>query len=331
MREIGGYLELENYHLCEYHEGLLRLNTVRNAIEYVIYNRGYSKVYIPYYLCHSVSDMLKKINIKYEYYQINENLEPILEKKLLATEVIIIVNYYGQFDNNKILQFKNKYSNLIIDNTHSFFQRPVAEVDTVYTCRKYFGVPDGAYLSSTIDMSKADDLEEDRSRDKMMHILGRYEENASQYYNVFQENDEKLTAQNVKKMSKLTRNLLKGIDYDKVIMKRQVNFDILHEQLKKINKIQVNHRAGLFMYPLLLEKGKIIKKELISRKIFVPTLWPSVLENVSKESWESRLVENMVLIPIDQRYGQEDMKYILHVLGELLQLEILIEEGKNDI
>lgn len=312
MKEIGGYLEFETYNLQEYHQGLLRLNTVRNAMQYVIQNKGYSKVYIPYYLCHSVSNMLEKINMPYEYYYINENLEPIFNHRLLDTEVIVIVNFYGQFDNGKILSLKNQYINVIIDNTHSFFQKPLEGVDTVYTCRKYFGVPDGAYLNSDIDYSKANELELDSSVDKMLHILGRYEESAGKYYSIFKENDEKLSNQEIKRMSKLTNNLLKGINYSEVIEKRKKNFDFLDRELKSINKMRIAQRAGLFMYPLLMDNGKQLKNKLIEQKIFVPTLWANVLENVEKHSWEYNLVENMVLLPIDQRYNEEDMSYIIN-------------------
>lgn len=39
---------------------------------------------------------------------------------------------------------------IILDNTQSFFQKPISGIDTIYSCRKYFGVPDGAYLSTNI-------------------------------------------------------------------------------------------------------------------------------------------------------------------------------------
>ena len=51
-------------------------------------------------------------------------------------------------------------------------------------------MPDGAYLST--DKFLAEKLEFDVSKDRVKHILGRYEGRASDYYNYFQENDKNL-------------------------------------------------------------------------------------------------------------------------------------------
>ena len=72
------------------------------------------------------------------------------------------------------------------------------------------------------------------------------------------------------------------------------------------------------MYPLLLKNGHRIKQELIQHKIYVPTLWPNVLEETVPDTWEHFLTDNLVLLPIDQRYSEVDMKYILKVLARIL-------------
>ena len=40
------------------------------------------------------------------------------------------------------------------------------------------------------------------------------------------------------------------------------------------------------MYPLLQKNGHRIKQELIQQKIYVPTLWPNVLEETTPDTWE---------------------------------------------
>ena len=68
------------------------------------------------------------------------------------------------------------------------------------------------------------------------------------------------------------------------------------------------------MYPLLNNDGAQIKKYLIQHKIFVPTLWPNIL-SLPEYSYEYYLANNLVLLPIDQRYSVTDMKYVLDVLN----------------
>ena len=72
------------------------------------------------------------------------------------------------------------------------------------------------------------------------------------------------------------------------------------------------------MYPFLLKSGHRIKQELIQQKIYVPTLWPNVLEETTPDTWEYFLTDSLVLLPIDQRYSETDMKYILKVLTQIL-------------
>jgi hypothetical protein len=88
--------------------------------------------------------------------------------------------------------------------------------------------------------------------------------------------------------------------------------------LTSINKAIIKNNAGLFYYYLLLENGKNIKKKLIKNRIYVPTLWPNVLDDVSENSFEYFITDNMIFLPIDQRYEENDKKYMLDVLKEAL-------------
>ena len=103
-----------------------------------------------------------------------------------------------------------KYKNIIFDNIHAFFQKPVEGVDTIYSCRKFFGVPDGGYLST--DVVLREQLPKDISTDRMKHILGRFEGKASDFYADFKANDHSFATLELREMSELTHNLLRGID-----------------------------------------------------------------------------------------------------------------------
>ena len=68
---------------------------------------------------------------------------------------------------------------------------------------------------------------------------------------------------------------------------------------------------GPYMYPLLLENGAEIRKKLQEKEIYVPTLWPNVVENLSQKDAEYSLAENILPLPCDQRYGVWDMEYVV--------------------
>lgn len=313
MKEIGGYFELEQLISNEYYKGLIHLNTARNALLYLIKSKKIEKVYIPYYLCNSVSDMLEKYGYEYEYYKIAADFSPIFNKELNKQEYLYVVNYFGQLSEDKILSIKDKHNQIIIDNTHAFFQRPLSSIDTIYSCRKFFGVPDGAYLST--DKKLDEELKIDISKDRVEHLLGRYEGLASDYYNRFLKVDEQFNGETLKQMSKVTRNLMGAINYQNVIQKRNKNYNYLEKELNKYNQVNFISYKGPFCYPFYAENGLKLRRNLAEKKIYIPTLWKNVLQVTSEDSIEYRYSANILPIPCDQRYDEDDLKYIIECLN----------------
>ena len=99
-----------------------------------------------------------------------------------------------------------------------------------------------------------------------------------------------------------------------VAMKRQRNFDFLNVEFQCINELELKSVYGAFMYPLLIQNGSVVRKELQKEKIYIPTLWPNVLEECNPDSLEYRYATNILPIPVDQRYEIEDMKYLTEVI-----------------
>jgi hypothetical protein len=157
--------------------------------------------------------------IETEFYHLNEKLEVLYPKEQLPEgEYLYLVNYYGQLSDFRISEYKKIYGNIIVDHTHAFFQKPLKGIDTLYSCRKFWGVSDGAYLST--DASLTENKTVDYSAERMKHILGRYEHNAGTYYKDMLENAAKYDGMELRQMSKLTQNLLKAVDYDRAKEKK---------------------------------------------------------------------------------------------------------------
>lgn len=315
MREIGGYLCLETNRLPMRHERAIALNSGRNCLAYLIEKKNIKKIYLPKFLCASVSSVCKRMKVTVEYYSIGENLCPILNQE--PDGWLYIVNYYGQLDNRALSAYKEKYKNVIIDNIQAYYQDPCENTDTIYTCRKFFGVTDGAFLYSDAPLDNS--LEVDESWSRFEHIIGSFEKGASCFYTVFTHAEEAFENMPVRRMSRLTDNLLHGIDYEFVKNRRNNNFTFLHESLRMYNRLDVTVPAGPYMYPLYIENGAAIRIELQKRKIFIPTLWPDVFELCSDKELEYDLAKNILPIPVDQRYTIEDMKMIAAAVKELAE------------
>ena len=316
MKEIGGYFsfELPNYTNFPHPEGIL-LNSGRNALEYILRTiQDLQKIYIPYFTCDVVLEPLKKLNVPYEFYRIDENLEIHDDFTLLPGEYILLTNYFGIKD-QYIKQTSMKCgASLIVDNAQALYAHPLQESPTFYSPRKFCGLPDGGvvYVKRELD----EQLQSDISYDRCSHLLRRIDSGASAGYSDFKENSRKLSGMDIMKMSDLTRVMVNSIDFDAVKSARRSNFDLLREALDQTNLLKIPS-SDSFECPMVYPYWSAdpdLKGRLIASKVFVATYWPNVKGWCEQGQLESLLAQNIVPIPIDQRYDSEDMKAILKII-----------------
>lgn len=315
MEPIGGYFSLELPIHNLYHSRALALNTGRNCLEYILRVRKYHKVYIPYYTCDVLLEPFRKLDVAYEFYQINANLE-IAEKLVLQQgEALLYTNYFG-LKQRYIDQLATQYGQrLIVDNTQAFYAKPIEGIDTFYTCRKFFGVPDGAYLY--IDKILDEDLEQDLSWERMTFLNKRIDIGAEAGYTDFKKLSHSLTGQPIKRMSKLTERLMYSIDYQAIAQHRRENYHYLHEHLASSNllKLYMDEDMVPMVYPYFSDEEGL-REILIKNKVFVARYWPNVLEWASRDSLESKLTQRVQHLPVDQRYGINEMNRIIGIIKD---------------
>lgn len=312
MKEIGGYIEMSFDNRQPFHKKAIELNTARNCFEYIILARQVKKVYIPHYTCEVMLEPIKKHNINYEYYYLNENLDPTIPDSFQADDFLLYTNYFG-IKQSTVESLSCKFNHLIIDNSMAFYAKPLENIDTFYSARKFFGVSDGAYLYSNMIMDEK--IEIDYSYNRMLHLFKRIELGANNAYPIFLENDLSLYNQPIRQMSKITRHIMSSINYSDIKNIRERNFLFLHSFLDEFNDLQIDisNLNGPMLYPFLNTLN--LKTKLITNKIYVPTLWRNALESAKNGTFEHDLTNNLLALPIDQRYTLEDMQFILKIIG----------------
>lgn len=313
MESIGGYFSLELPQREEYHKDALRLNTGRNCLEYILRTRGYKKVYVPYYTCEAVMEPFHKLGIPYEYYHIDIHFEIRDRFTLKEGEALLYTNYYG-LKQRYVEQLAERIgSRLIVDNSQAFYAKPILYIDTFYTCRKFFGVPDGAYLYC--DKELDEEIEQDYSYDRVAHLVKRIDLSAEDGFKDFRRVDDGLDNQPIRKMSKLTQRMMQGVDYEAAAQRRRANFQMLHEALGKENNLELHLEddAVPMVYPYLVPVEGL-REKLIENKIFVARYWPNVLDWTTKDDIDYLLAFQMQPLPIDQRYGKDDVNRIIKII-----------------
>ncbi|WP_295072627.1 hypothetical protein [Ruminococcus sp.] len=311
MKEIGGYIEFETFRSAMFYDDGIKLNCGRNAFAYLIESRNIKKICFPKMMCDSNDKVLSDYDLDVRYYSIGKDLK-MEDITLNDDEWLYVVNYYGQLSDEYIRLLKQKYDRLIIDNAQAYFQRPAAGIDTIYTCRKFFGVSDGAILYTDSKLDR--EFPYDESYKRINFLVGRFERTASEFYSEYAANNDVFFDEPLKRMSKLTENLLHGIDYDFIEKRRTENFGYYHEALASVNKLDLNIPSGAFMYPLYIEDGARIKEKLRDMKIYTPTLWPNVLDMCNKQDTEYDLAENIIPLPCDQRYSYDEINYVIEAI-----------------
>lgn len=314
MKEIGGYIELERNFLPMLHEGAVALNCGSSCLAYLLRARNIKKLLIPRFLCDCVEETCRKEGTEVRFYGICMDFTPEAGISLEEGEWLYLVNFYGQLTAEQLRGLVQSNGRVIVDNAQAYFDMPLEGVDTLYTCRKFFGVPDGAFLYT--DAVLPAELPQDVSFERMHFLLGRFEQSASDFYEEYVVNNDALSDEPIKTMSRLTDNLLRGIDYDRVRRIRTENYRYLHSRLGKLNGLALRAVEGAFAYPLWLENGTEIRRKLLREKIYIPTLWPNVL--AYEDTLEKTFAENILPIPCDQRYTINDMKALIQQFARIL-------------
>jgi hypothetical protein len=317
-KSIGGYFELELRDGKEYHANAIKLNTGRNAFEYLLRVKNYRKVYLPYYICGAMLEPINKLKLDYEFYSIDNNFFPIFNFSIIKkNDAFVYVNYFGICD-DRVKKIAGFCKNLILDNSQAFFSKPFNGINVFYSPRKFFGVPDGAYLYTNKILKTK--LEQDYSCNRFSHLIGRIEKGAESFHPFFRDNENLLEKQPIKKMSNITKKILQSIDYKNVSAIRIRNFQYLHKYLRSFNQIEFSgiHNYAPMVYPFLIENGKVLKKKFIKNSVFIATYWPNVkgLINGSNSSFELSLVNDLISLPIDQRYDLHEMVKLLKIIKE---------------
>lgn len=316
MKEIGGYFELQLRKGEHYHKGAVQLNTARNCLEYILRAKRYKKIYIPYLDSEVIWEPMKKLGIKYEFYSVDSRIDPIFDKELAKDEVFFYSDIYG-IKCNTVGKLVKKYDKqLIVDNTHAFFSKPFPGIDTIYSPRKFFGLPDGAYLYT--DTLLNEEFEQDMAIPHMTHLMKRIEYgSASSAYQDYLDYCAGLVGQPIKRMSNLGETLLKNIDYENLRERQIKNFRYLHAALGKYNKFEYDNFPAdtcPLSYMFYSEEPEL-RKKLIENKIYVSTYWKATLDLVKKDSAEYRIVNYLLPLPCDHRYDEEDMQQIVDVIN----------------
>ncbi len=328
MREIGGCYEFPFSTLLKPRTNRFPqiLATGRDCLTLITRFLKEGTILLPAYICEAVLTPFKVSEFKIKFYDVNERLEvkkEVIAKELKNAKALLIIDYFGfpQKDGNDIHKLCNKKGVLLLeDRVHSWLSKFDSYGDISFNSfRKMLPVPDGA----TIEGITPSQLEKPPSKFVRFMLLSlmfrRFFKQKSQDLYRKAEYEEIERYKKPARGSRISKFVLERIDLSKVIKIRKENFTYLLNNWKGINGITPLYKTlpdyvCPLGFPVLCRHRDNLKQHLIRHKIYPPIHW-ILSKDIPKRFKVAHKISNELLtIPIDQRYTQHDMERVLKII-----------------
>lgn len=313
---IGGYFGIELGPERNRVEGCLAYSCIRAAVvdcfAHLDHPDGEKRLWFPRLMCPDVVVALQKFcpDIRLHFYSFDFNLRPIIAD-LRPKDFVYLYSPFGLTSPQADMQCEK----VIRDCAHDFFWSPLCREITVLSPRKFFGVPDGAFLLNSWIDKERDPLVLDEDA---FYLLRRLDGGAESAFTGFRNWEARLFSGETRGMSRFSRALFSQIDLGAVKQRRRENFVVLHSVLAEYNLLRslIDERLNNaefvpFSYPFKLNRGSALREHLKTEHIYTPYLWSGLAD---LNEIESSLVEDTVHCPIDQRYGENEMSRMTAVI-----------------
>ncbi len=242
---------------------LIKLNTARNCLKYIIRAFQIKELYIPYYLCPVIKNSAVKEGCRVKFYHIDINFRPLIE--FPADSYILYPDYFGVCT-DIVSGLEKKYKNLIVDNSHAFYSKPKG-IACFNSLRKFFPeLRNGAFLYTLKSIDS--DIQKD----------GYFYEQKELTFEGICRNEQMLDKEDVKYMSDYTYNYFLSLDLSEQKQKRIETFNFYHNKLSGRNRLKfcLKDNSVPFKYPYLAENediAQVFASECGKRNVAVYRYW----------------------------------------------------------
>lgn len=270
------------------------------------------RVLVPQYTCATVWEPIARLELQGETYRVSLDLEPLLPRDSGADDVLLLTDYFGVTRKMVLRVGRSFPGTVIVDATMAFYSRYHPEWGVFYSVRKWAGVPDGGVALSPHPLVLPDNRA--CSEGRLHPLLLRRNRGAQAARKALEETEAQLSVPALR-MSHLTRKLVKHVDWGRIARRRRENFMKLHSRLAPINRLRMPdlQEDVPFCYPLVSGIPGL-RDELIDAGVALPLLWPEVIEALPAVSEENELARSLLPLPIDHRYGAEEMDWLCQLI-----------------
>lgn len=298
------------------------------------------RVLLPSFTCESVIEPFIKHGYEVFYYSVdrrlNINKETFLDEVGASDPSVVLIHSYYGFDTasevrETVKDLRARGITVIEDITQTLYSSfPRLSADYyVGSFRKWEGLSDGGFAlkvkGSFAQKPEAQDYElRDAGLKAMMakydYLFGGIGEKSA-FLQMFAEAEELLEREEqVYRMSDASYFEHANLDIEDLRSRRRGNFKFLMDNLRNERVTPLFHElpddtVPLYFPILCNQDRKEVQVLLREKSVYAPVVWPKP-DYVKENYGESDLFyTHLLCIPCDQRYGLEEMNYIVEILN----------------
>lgn len=321
------------------------LSTGRSAIQYVINTieerkPGIKRVAVlPSFTCDTVFEPFLKSGYEVYYYPIEKDLtttsDAILEAVFKHDASIVLFHRYFGFDTldsqvDRMCQVLRNVGKFSIEDCTQCLYSNIHRADSDFTIgsiRKWTGTPDGGFAVTRevffSNKPQYSDISLEEAKVKASFTKYRYlfegKGDKADMLALYRSAEDILDNQDrIYAISPMSSKVQANLDRDELIRKRRENFTYLSNNLKSLAEpIFTLGQWDVPLYlPILVKERASLQKHLVQNAIYAPVVWPK--DDKQPEQCESaeNAYKHLLCIPIDQRYGLDDMQRICNVFNK---------------
>ncbi len=329
---------------------MVLLSTGRGAERFILHHieKGKKKIkkiaLIPAFTCETVIQPFLDYGYQLCSYSLDhclmltgKMLQEALEKS--DAKVVLIHRYFG-FDTlmeceSVIEKYRQKGVVFIEDRTQCLYSNlKYIEFDyTIGSLRKWEGAPDGAYAVCSQGKFENKPREYHKALEtakieagyaKYRYISGETE-NKEKFLALFQKAEKILEKeQKLYRISPMAERMQASLDVETLRRNRRRNYKLVYNRLLEHKQIKIltpelSCNDTPFYLVISVKNRDALQKKLTERQIYSPILWPKAdsLTDICEEA--ETFYKNNLCLPIDQRYGLDDMERMVDCVLTVMQ------------
>lgn len=297
-------------------------------------------ILLPAYCCWSMSAPFEKAGWKIFYYRLQEDLTIDIDylQSLLVEykpQAVLTMNFYGSASTDRAVKRVKVYDKritVIEDFSHCTFsikQMINADVDMyVSSIRKSIGICDGSIILSkemmpTIYIQEGgiefSDQRYEAQMEKLRYAWSCNQEAKQDFLSVIRSCEGIINEfTTVHPISERAKQMLLLVNGEEIAYARRQNMKHLISLLKGVVRMVPGIERSLdgapFSLPILVENRDDVQIKLAKSGVYAPVLWP-ICEEAQQVCVISKMMgEQMLSIPMDQRYDWNDIENIAEIV-----------------